>query len=132
MSFYSEMAEVAAELLEEFGRSVTVVKMSQTHADASQPWLGFTDAETARPVNGVFLAMGGIGFTVVQTDERSPRDAEMHVLVAAGDSGLQAGDELETFTELRDGADIWAITGAVPLTPGDTKLIYDLTLEAVR
>lgn len=128
MSFYSDMAATAADMIGDFGRSATLVKLSRTAADSDQPWLGVDTSETTRSVNAVFLAVGGTGLTVVQPGERSPRDAELHALVAAND--LQSGDEVETFDELRDGSDVWGITRVEVLQPGATRLLYDLTLEA--
>src|SRR5690606_40894082 len=42
--FYDEMTIVAAELINEFGRELTLVKESRTPADPDKPWRGTDDA----------------------------------------------------------------------------------------
>lgn len=133
MSFdYAQSAATALRLIESFGREVTLVRRST--AEASNPWEGNTGGEDERTVTGVFVSDSGLGLEVVSRLRRSPRSGEARssVLIAASDSGFEAGDSPSLFDELKDGGDVWGISLADVLGPGDTRILYDYTLEARR
>ena len=118
--FYTEMAAVAEELIEENGRDVILVKQAATAGDPAKPWrVTSTPATTTVTGKAVFVAPGDLGIAVNTVDDT--KRTEQVALFAANNDG---GEELETFDLVRDGAEDWRILRAELLKPGGTRLMY--------
>lgn len=116
---YSELADDAEELLEEFGRDVKF-HPPRTASDADAPWAPDTEATpvTAKAVvadYGKALQREG----VVQREDK-------RVLVSAKHFGSV---ELTTEWTVTDGAKRYTVVDVDEVAPGDTRIIYDLQVR---
>ena len=118
--FYTEMAEVAETLIEEFGRDLTVTKSKTVPLNYSQPHRGLEHLpEFSVTAPGVFVATSGFGYRV--TNEDNLKRSDQIVLFAANND---EDNELENADKITDGEKEWGIVFAEVLSPGDTRLLY--------
>ena len=65
--FYTEMAAVAQELIDENGRNVTAIRWKQTPAEATKPWEGPDDPrgtpDATDTVKACFVGIAGSGIS---------------------------------------------------------------------
>lgn len=117
---YSELAGVATELIAEFGRAATLLRVSSSPASPSAPWEGATATNTTSlPVTAVFVDPSDL---ITQRDG-VPR-GEKFALVDG-----PAGSDLETYNRLHDGSKVWQVVSCEVVHPGDTRLLYMMGLE---
>jgi hypothetical protein len=135
---YVKLAATALKLIEKNGRAVTLVKLSEVPANASEPWKGPASASVSVGEPGA-LGAGKVGIEVIacfvsfsDTDlaelfgpANGVRRGQKTVFVA-GDS--VAPEELRSFDRLIDGADVWSIESVDTLRPGDVSLLHYLVL----
>lgn len=121
---YSRAAATASRLIQRFGRDMSIVKISRTPADAANRHQGNTSASTTLAVKAVIVDETTLGRKVTGG---AVRDV---ALVAASEIG--AANEGETFETLIDGTDIYAIEDTEVLAPGDTRILYQFILGAMR
>lgn len=122
---YSEVRAVAKELIEEFGREVTVVHQGNTPTDAGKPW-GAQSATVRGSVTGkaAFVATGSLATAVGNSD--NVKSSDQVALFAAANDG---GSSLEYFDLIIDGLVNWKITKTELLSPGNTRLLYLFVVE---
>ena len=109
---------IAAQLVKENGRSVTLIKHDATLADASQPWEGPADARAAPAATAVLDALffnpaaivAELGITFESTD-LVPR-AEQIMMVIPG------AVNVEDFQEVLDDGTYWKIGHIEIFKPG--------------
>ena len=125
---YDEMAEFAEELISESGRTIQIIKFSETPNDTAQPWDGPTTPRTSpeatvttfatfvHPTSDSLLGKGTI------SDDLKKR-SEQICLISPGISTFT--DDLATFTEIiDDDGTRWNIQGIETLRPGSKILLY--------
>lgn len=126
--FYTEMAAVAQELIDENGRDVTVIRFKQAPADASKPWEGPDDPRTTPDatdiVKGCFVPVSGSGLGKETIDADALKRTGDVCLIGPG-----AGFDLATADELIDGSVHKKITFVQTLKPATTVLIYYVGVE---
>ncbi len=127
----SKFADLASRLIGENGRSVTFVKFSRTPESAGEPWKGpDPTANTEVTLTAVFVEPGSIedlGFTATDEAGTLVRAGVKFALVSAKDA---AANELETFDEVHDGAQVWKIMEVGKLQPGTVEILYQVQLES--
>ena len=116
---YSEVRAVAKELIDEFGRSVSITNQSSTPADSSAPWAAQTSTVTAVSGKAAFVSTSDLGITTDDIDDVKRTDQV--ALFAAADDG---SNDLEDFDILVDGGVNWRIVHTEVLKPGGTRLLY--------
>ena len=122
---YAGLQEDASALIDEFGRSVTLVKFDETPADAAKPWRGDLTPRLAPSdsvvVNGVFsdLSASKFGFNVDKLDFADRSDQV--VLISPPTTVTQ---NLEEFDEIIDGTVRYKIEGVKILKPGSVRMLY--------
>lgn len=119
---YSKNAATVLRLIEKFGRTVTIDKLSTTAADPNAPQDGPADPHV--PAASVTLKAAVIEpSSLNQTDDRLKR-----VSAAAYVAGSATVEDLRTFTRLTDGSDRYRIDWVDALKPGDTVVLYTIGL----
>lgn len=128
---YSETAAAAQELIEEFGRPVTLVQLEEAPDDDAKPWGGAVNPRDAATelddIPAVFVPVTGLaefGFKVTVRDGVPRVDQALLVAGAA-----VAGSDLEDFGEAVDAGVRYAIERAHRLQPGDTVLLWALEVR---
>lgn len=133
MSFYSDMAAVAQEMIQEFGRTVTFVKWSRTPVDPARPEAGIDlTASTTLSVSAVQASPDDVqdfGFEL-EAAESLVRKGGKIVLVSGSDV---SGDGLETYDSMEESDNsVWRVARVHKLRPGDTTLLYAVGLEIAQ
>lgn len=115
-----ELQAVAADLVAEFGRTVSLVPPGSTDVSATEPWKGKTAKGTAVPVKAVFQPMRK---ALIET------------------SAIQAGDTLGIIASttvvgpitsadvIQDGTRQWSIVVAIESKPGNSSFVWFLQLR---
>lgn len=123
MDDYEEIRQIAQELVTEWGRTVTLVRPSETPVDATRPWIGNIDDD----------------FTlVVPAIQVLPNQVRIFGLSALGESGkldelmqisqliyvvFQGEVDLRQFTFLLDGGVRYNINSTQALKPANVTLL---------
>lgn len=118
---YVSLAATAERLIAENGRDVTLVKRSETPADAGKPWRGTTADDTSITVKGVVIP-----FEAEDQDGDLFRREDKQAFVAAD---ATSPNEIESFDELDDGSDTYKIINVELIHPGDTRVLYVLQVR---
>lgn len=121
MSFYTEMQDVAAEILTEYGIAGTLTKSGQTVSDASRPWEGTTPSS---PVTEAVVAA-----VVPVSEEEDVKLLESiggykesgNVLVSA--KGLS--NTIKPNDYITAAGKKWKLIKAVPIQPADVIVMYN-------
>lgn len=121
MADYAKLALTAQRLIQSNGRSVTLKKLGEVDADPAEPWRASDGVDTTVTLIAVIVP-----FEVADEDASLVRRGDMTAYVAALDGGT---DELDKFDEMLDGTDVWKIVGGTVINPGDTRVLYVLTLR---
>lgn len=128
---YARLADTAQRLINENGRSVTLLKLSRADDDTNKPWRGSTTARSAPEASvtgkAVFVPLSGaddLGFIVDQSSGIK-RGSEV-ALFAANDDG---GNDLSLFDEIQDKGGSWKILNTQLLHPADQKILYFFEVE---
>lgn len=116
---YVKSAATAKRLIEKNGRSVVLVRKSQTPADAAKPWRGPTS-----PGN---TTVGTVKAAIFPIDEKD----EIGGLIRRGDEtawiahdSLATPEDLEDIDALVDGGVTYKVIKACPIGPGDVRIAY--------
>ena len=114
---YAALALTAERLIEDNGRDVTFVKVSETPIDANEPWRGNTSAETTVVAKAVLsdYAKEDIDGDLIRTGDQRAVVAELSV----------TGNDLEEFEIMRDDENQeWRIINVDKVRPGPTTLVF--------
>ena len=120
--FYTEMAATAEDLIKEFGRTVSVRKVTTgAPADVAKPWVPGAEKTADTVTKGVFLETKRSFIT----GEVIPEDKSL-VLLSAKNLGniVPIGKD-----RLVDGSKVWEIDTVETLKPADIALLYELMVE---
>ncbi len=121
---YNALQEVATELLDRFGRDVTFTRSSQTPADASRPHGSTeTNGQDARSISARAV------FTSPQDDDQPLSTVQQRVRRVFVASSAFPNDTLDTSWRLLDGPTSYEILEANPIQPGDTLLLFQLSVQ---
>lgn len=119
---YAGLADVAQELIEDNGRTATLVKVSEVPADASQPWRGNTSIETTQVVSAVFL-----DYMKEDIDGDLVRNGDQRAFIAEKSA---PGIDFQDYEILRDDEDQeWKIIDVDKKRPGPTTIVFILQLR---
>lgn len=119
---FTEYVDLARELIDENGRSVTFQELASTPADANKPWAGAGVPTVMTTVSAfaVFLPDSGSGLGLQLEDDELFKSAEQVLLVAPP----AGGEDLSTFHAVLDDGVRWRITVAKVLKPGPIPVLY--------
>jgi hypothetical protein len=121
---YARLAITASQLIQNNGRSITFVKLSETIADANKPWNGpDADDESTLALNGVFVPPNtvrqfGLSALGEGTEFKDLIAFSEQIIITA-----QGENDLREYTSVIDRDDRWGIIGLQVLRPGDTTLL---------
>lgn len=121
---YNRLAQTAARLVKNNGRSISFVKLNETPANSSRPWKGpASGGETTLALNGVFVPPNTVrqfGLTALGegTEFQDLVTFSEQIIITA-----QGENDLREFTSVVDGGDRWGIIGLQVLKPGPTTLL---------
>ena len=120
---YTSILATAEKLTYKFGRAITLVRLSETPADADEPWNGPTTTETTVALEGVFVPPNTVrqfGLTALGLG------TELQDLVTFSEQIIitypGAVDPRE-YTIVRDDSMDWGIVGIQQLTPGPDPVL---------
>lgn len=120
---YTAMAAMAQEMVDDNGRTVTMIRWKQAPADASKPWEGPDDPrgtpDATDTVVGCFVPLSGSGLAKETIDGDALKRTREVCLIGPG-----AGFDLATANEMIDGSVHKRITFVQTLKPADTVLLY--------
>ena len=124
---YSGVYALATELIAEFGRSMTIIRLDRTSADVSKPWRGpdtpRLTPDASQVITGVMVEPGNdLGQLGDQIDIPELVSRSSRILIVA--AGSAPGVDLETYDEILDGGKYYKANIIHVLQPGDTKLMY--------
>lgn len=131
MADFAELAAVAKRLIDENGRTVSIIKLDKTAADPNKPWRGPVDPR-ATPIftvtgKAVFVPLGGSDLGIEWPQDNNLKRGDQVCLFAADND---TGQELEKADEIEDGAGRWAIINTQLLQPADQRLLYFFEVAA--
>lgn len=124
MTFYSEMADTAAELLAEFGQAVTLTESTPGTYDPAQSKPAAPDVTTQTAVGVVReYSSRSIDGTLIQAGDRL-------LIVGPKTTAGQALSEptVESTLTLADGS-VWTVKRVEAMNPAGTALAYRLQLR---
>jgi hypothetical protein len=127
---YTEFVELAQELIEDFGRQVTITRRNNTTpVDPARPWKGYTDADTEVTPIALFLPEFGQLINTEDYEEFAQlvREEKDTFLVA---KGSVPSSDLTTFDKLIDGGDVYSIDAVREFKPGGTVIFYAVDVSA--
>lgn len=115
------LAATAARLIEENGRSVTVVKHGAYSQDSEKPWRGqSTYPEAAVTGFAAFVPKTQLVGTFAMQEEGILRESEYALFAADSDEGYN----LEGFDAIVDRDVTWRIMKTEVLAPGTKRVLY--------
>jgi hypothetical protein len=120
VTFYSDMAATAVELLEEFGQAVIVTRVEEGEYDPSDG----TGTSTSTPYPGMGVALD---YRQDQIDGTLIRQGDRRIYIAP-DLGMvpKTGDTVT----LAEGA-VLNVVASRPLSPAGTVLLHDVQVRGV-
>ena len=120
---YSGLVETALELIDDFGRSVTLTKKGATSTTPGKPWEGGTDDDpTEVPVSAVFTEIGD----TFRDDDRV-RSTDQLCLIAA--SALGAVEPVSG-DKITDEGKVHAVVAVKPIKPGPVGIVFMIAARA--
>lgn len=131
---YTEFQNTAKELIEEFGRSVTLNRFDDAVADVNKPWRG--GAPRAAPDDtvsaiGVFVDTITSRSLGILIDRDGNETGESRVLIIATASA--PGKDLRLFNELLDtDGELYTITSLNVLQPGPAEILVAFKVSKRR
>lgn len=122
-AFYDQMSALATEMMAEYGRSITLVKFSETPSDASKPWNGRTGVDTTLTLNAVFVPPNTVrqfGLTALGegTEYIDMITRSEQIAICNPDT-----EDVREYTALQDGGIEYGIIATQVLKPGDKRLL---------
>ena len=124
---YTEVANEALSMIQEFGRSVSFVKFDRDPVDLAKPWRGATDPratpESIVAGSAVFVepsSATALGLSVDSEDSMIKRSTQIMITALGGSSTI----DLEGYDEVIDGSTRWRIEGVEKLKPATKALLY--------
>jgi hypothetical protein len=121
---YVRSAATAKRLIEENGRTVTLVRKTRTAEDPALPWRGPVD-----PGNTTVAQVKAVIYPVTEKDAIDGLvRLGMETAMVAHDS-LTPGQDLSDIDAIIDGSNTYKVVKAVVIGPGDTKIVYQFYLE---
>lgn len=124
---YANFRTLAERLIEENGRTITLVRKDQGNPVVSaEPWRASTNvAEITFDVLGVFIE-----FEKDEVDGTIVMRGDKRVLVAAksvtDEGGSAANLDIEDYNAIVDNGVRWRIITPGVIEPGDTRILYDI------
>lgn len=130
--FFAEMAALALELIDDFGRDVTLIKNPTALLDVSQPELGpdFSVAATEETVAASFVppSGSGLGLEIDKLFDATLVSQFQEVALIA-ESALSGANEMESFSRVRDGSAMWKIVAVKTLRPSTNPIFHVVGLK---
>jgi len=121
---YTELLAIAQELIEEYGRAVTLTGQAKAPATASKPWEGpSTIASTPLALFGCFVPPNTVrefGLTALGlgTEFKDLITFSQQIMICSPGS-----TDISDYTNLVDGGVTWGIIGQQVLKPGPTVVL---------
>ena len=119
---YAPLAATAFELVTEFGRPVTLRRLATTPPDPDKPWLGPVDPRAAPAAT--------LQVSAAFVDPSSARDLGLDAQItdwlkrAQQIAIIASSEDLNNYSEMLDGADVWRVVGVSTQRPAATALIH--------
>lgn len=125
---YTNMRALAERLIEENGRTVSLVRVDQVNdTDPARPWRGTTGAsEISISVLAVMVP-----FEKEDFEGSLVKRGDMRAFVAATsvEDENPANVQIEDYDYMLDGGVRWKIVEAQSINPGSLRIVYELQLR---
>ncbi len=129
---YTALADKAKELVDRFGRPITVIQYDDAIDDPTKPWRGTANPRAVPTAEvqaaGVFVEPTGaraLGISTQAGELLKRSDAIFLVSLGSASNGI----DLSLFDEVLDGGKRWKIEVVEKLQPGDLTLLYFLGVK---
>ena len=137
MARFDNSIALAKRLIEKNGRTVKLLRLNRTPADATKPWLGtstqphVSEGGASMTASMAFVPLGGSGLGKmigeIPSTLRSKIDQVGFVATASLPTGFDAED-LESCDQVDDGGEIYKIVLKRHLKPGRQSIMFVLGL----
>lgn len=123
---YAALASDVQQLIEDNGRSVTLVRQSESAQLSGKPWRGGSASDDTTITATAIL----IEYEENEIDDQLVRRGDQRCLLAATSTEV-AGQDITKFDTLDDSAvtGTWHIINVNAVQPGDTLIVYDIQLR---
>lgn len=122
---YTTIADRAAELVAEYGRSMTAVKFDKVAVDSNKPWEGAADARStgvSTVITGISVSISdGLKLGITTQDSDLSKNSDEILIVALGSA---SAIDLSLYNEIIDQSINWKITVVEKLKPANMVLLY--------
>lgn len=123
---YAALAGDVKQLIEDNGRSVDLIKASESAELSSKPWRGSSTVDDEKITATAIL----IEYEEDEIDDQLVRRGDQRCLLAAtstevADKDITAYDSLDDTGVTGE----WHIINVKPIQPGDTLIVYDIQLR---
>jgi hypothetical protein len=116
---YAELAQVASDLISEFGRQMIIRVNADVIPDQNKPWKATSSVATDTTVLAV-----EVPFTVDRPEGTHRSRDDKRYLIAGPSLTTIEVDHL-----LVDGGQVWAVTNPIIIRPGPTTVLYDVLVR---
>ena len=131
---YTPIANTAKTLIENFGRSMTFIRLSRAADDANKPWRSTATPRTSPDASTTVTALmvepgndlGALG-EQVDIPDLTTRTGKILIVAAASAPGV----DLETYDEVLDDGVYYKAQVIHALQPGATKLLYFFEVTSI-
>lgn len=127
---YTQLRQTAERLIEENGRSLTLVRKDQGNpSDPAKPWRGSTDAdEISVTVIGVVIEFekDEVDGTLILREDKRVFISDKSV---TDEGGSAPNLQIEDYSDLIDGATRYRIINPTTIEPGDQRIYYDMQVR---
>ena len=121
---YSDFVTVAKDMITEFGRTVTFVKLDTTPVDANEPWNGATDPEATPDDTEDVVAIWVDPINTTGLGLRRFIDPGLVNRLAGIFISPQGTVDLEDFDQIIDGTQRYRIEFVDKLRPANDTILY--------
>lgn len=120
---YVALAATAQRLIQENGRSISLISFNATAADANKPWRGATDPRVSPSASltlyGCFVEPSSAIRLGMSTETSDLLKRSTQIVMVASTADLSSYNEIIDSDTTR-----WKIEGMEKLKPGETTLLY--------
>jgi len=125
---FTALAATAKRLIDDNGRSITVIKWGSASKDTEKPWRGRRGYREAEVTGAAVFVPRTLKLSTFASDDEEGTSRLRNYCYFAADN--DAGYDLSTFDAIEDGGVIWRIESVEKIEPAALRVLYQI--EVVR
>lgn len=114
---YSNLIETASDLIAQFGRDLTLYKVTETPSNTSKPWRGNATTLTKLALKGVFYS-----YQEKEVDNEQIKVGDQKVVV-------QTTSDIRNYSYLISENERWDIVNVMQTRPGSDTVVYTIQIR---